>query len=131
MPTANAKSANGKIRSRKRTLILLAAIGAFIGFVFYSLERIEPVKVVDGRIERQGDRVFIRGVLRNTGPDLQALALEVSYYDGQGHKLAADKVEVGLLRHGTDVPFKTPARELAGVSDFSIYLDRGRNPYGN
>ena len=131
MPTAAAKTAPDKMRSRRRALVLLALAAAFVVFVFYSLERVEPVKVVGGRIERQGGHVFVQGVLRNTGPDLQAIGLEVSYYDGRGNKLAEDKLEVEGLRHGADVPFKMPARELGGVSDFSIHLDRGRNPYGN
>ncbi len=100
-------------------------------FVFYSLAQVEPVKVVGGRIEHQGGRAFVQGVLRNTGPGLRAIDIEVTYYDERGNKLAEDKLAVEGLRHGADVPFKMPARELAGVSDFSIRLDRGRNPYGN
>jgi len=131
LPIAAKIATNKKSRSRRRALILLALAVAFVVFVFYSLAQVEPVKVVGDRIERQGGRVFVQGVLRNTGPDLQAISLDVTYYDERGNKLAEDKLAVEGLHHGADVPFKMPARELAGVSDFSIRLDRGRNPYGN
>ncbi len=135
MPISPSKPATNhareKTKSRRRSIALLAIAAAFIVFVLYSLVTIEPVQVVDGRIERQGDRVFVQGVLKNSGPDLKAISVEVSYFDQRGKKLAEDKLRVEGLRHEAAVPFKTPARELAGVSDFSIHLDRGRNAYGN
>ena len=120
-----------KLRSRKRMTTLALVALAFVIFVFYSLERVEPVKVLVSAIQHEGDRVFVQGVLRNTGSDLGAVGLEVSYYDQRGKKLADDRIEVDGLRSDTDVPFKTPARELAGVSEFSLRVDRGHNPYGN
>ncbi len=131
MPTRPTAAESKKTRSRKRVLILLAAVVAFIGFVFYSLERVEPLKVVESRMERQGDRVFVEGTIRNTGPDLPAVEIEVSYYDERGAKLASDKLTVSGLREGANVAFKTPSRQLAGAGSFSIYFNRGRNPYGN
>jgi hypothetical protein len=131
LPTRSAAADSKKTRPRKRILILLAAVAAFIGFVFYSLERVEPLKVIDSRMERQGDRVFVEGTIRNTGPDLPGVELEVSYYDERGAKLASDKLTVSGLREGADVTFKTPVRQLAGAGSFSIYFNRGRNPYGN
>ncbi|MGD0073596.1 MAG: hypothetical protein ABSD31_04580 [Candidatus Binataceae bacterium] len=120
-----------KTKSRRRSIVLLAVAAAFIVFVLYSLVMIEPVQVVNGHIERQGDRVFVQGVLKNSGSDLKAISVEVSYFDQRGKKLAEDKIRVEGLRHEAEVPFKTPARELTGASDFSIRLDRGRNAYGN
>jgi hypothetical protein len=111
--------------------VAFGLVAAFVAFVFYSLERVEPIKVIGGRIEHEGGRVFVEGALKNTGPDVPAIGLEVNYYDGRGNKLGEDKLDVAGLRHGAEVPFKMPARDLAGASDFSIHLDRGRNPYGN
>ena len=129
--TPAARTATANIKSRKRGLILLAVVTAFVAFVFYSLTGVEPVKVTGGHLERQGGRVMVRGVLHNTGPDLKTLGVEVTYYDSRGHKLAQDRLEVANLRHDADVPFQAPERELPEASDFSIQLDRGRNPYGN
>ncbi len=131
LPTRSTATGNKKTGSRARILIPLAAVAAFIGFVFYSLERIEPLKVIESRMQRQGDLIFVEGTIRNTGPDLRAIELEASYYDERGAKLGSDKVAVSDLRQGADVSFKTPARQLAGAASFSIYFNRGRNPYGN
>jgi len=131
LPTRSAGAESKKTGSRKGILMLLALAAAFIGFVFYSLERVEPLKVLDSRMERQGDRVFVQGTIRNTGHDLPAVELEVSYYDERGAKLASDRLTISGLRHDADVSFKTPAHQLAGAESFSIYFDRGRNPYGN
>ena len=131
MPTRSAGAESKKTGSRKGILMLLVLAAAFIGFVFYSLERVEPLKVLDSRMERQGDHVFVQGTIRNTGHDLPAVGLEVSYYDERGAKLASDRLTISGLRHDADVSFKTPAHQLAGAESFSIYFDRGRNPYGN
>jgi hypothetical protein len=121
----------GKRKGFRRAPLLIPLSIVFIVFVFYSLERVEPIKVVGDRIERQGDLVFVEGTLRNTGADAHELDLEVSYFDKGGRKIGDDKIEVKSLPSGADLPFKMPVRQLSGVKDYSLRLDRGHNPYGN
>ena len=126
---------SGKITGKRTVLrqvpLLIPLSIVFIIFVFYSLERVEPIKVVGDRIERQGDQVFVEGTLKNTGADAQQLNLEVSYFDKGGRKIGDDTLEVKSLPGGTDMPFKMPVHQLSGVKDYSLRLDRGHNPYGN
>ena len=116
---------------RKSTLTILIVAAAFAAFIFYSLFRVEPVRVVASHLEHRGGQVFVDGSLRNTGPDLGPLDLEVHYYDANGRALGQDKIAVPGMKRGTETHFATPPRPLGGVSEFSIYLNHGRNPYGN
>lgn len=116
---------------RKSTLAILIVAIAFAAFVFYSLFKVEPVRVVASHLERRGGQVFVDGSLKNTGPDLGPLDVEVHYYDANGRALGQDKIVVSGMKTGTEEHFATPPRALGDVSEFSIYLNHGRNPYGN
>jgi len=54
---------------RKSAVIVLLVALCFVGYVFYSLIGVEPVKVADTRLVRSGDRVSVEGEVRNTGDD--------------------------------------------------------------
>jgi hypothetical protein len=116
---------------RKSAIIILLGALCFAGYVFYSLGSVEPVKVADTRLVRSGDRVSVEGEVRNTGDDTGPLQLEVHYFDRDGHSIGKDVVSMDGLRHGAAAHFKSSARQDDGVADFSIYLNHGRNPYGN
>ncbi|MFZ1890238.1 MAG: FxLYD domain-containing protein [Candidatus Binataceae bacterium] len=116
---------------RKSTLAILIVAVAFGAFVFYSLFKVEPVRVITSHLEHRGAEIFVDGSLRNTGPDLGPLDVEVHYYDANGRSLGQDKVVVEEMKSGGEAHFATPPRSLGEVSDFSIYLNHGRNPYGN
>ncbi len=118
-------------RLRPASGLILAGAAGFVVLVFALLARVEPIEVVSSRLDRAGDQVSVEGVLRNTGADAGAISLEVRYYDSQGRKLAEDKVALGGLRSGAETRFASPARRLEDVRDFTVYIDRGRNPYGN
>ena len=120
-------------RGRIRPASALIAVGAvaFAALVFAMLARVEPIEVVSSRLDRAGEQVSVEGVLRNTGPDAGAVSLEVRYYDSQGRMLADDQIPLGRLRSGAKIGFSSPARRLEDVGSFTIYVDRGRNPYGN
>jgi hypothetical protein len=115
---------------RSAITVLLGAL-CFAGYVFYALVGVEPVKVADTRLVRTGDQVLVEGEVRNTGDDTGPLQVEVHYFDRDGHAIGKDIVSVDGLRHGAATHFKSPPRPDAGVADFSIYLNHGRNPYGN
>jgi hypothetical protein len=116
---------------RKSTVAILIAALVFAGFVFYSLLSVEPVRVIASHLERRGAVVFVDGNLRNTGPDLGPVDVEVHYYDAHGRALGQDKIVVAQMKKGAEAHFATPPRMLGEVSEFSIYLNHGRNPYGN
>lgn len=118
-------------RMRKSTIVLLVVAAGFAAFVFYSLTRVEPVKVVRSQMNRSGGEVCVVGELRNTGRKSGPLDLEVHYFNKSGREIGQDKIVVGGMARGAKAAFRTPERALPGASDFSIYLNHGRNPYGN
>jgi len=116
---------------RKGGWVMLAGALAFVGFVFYSLVSVEPVKVLRSRLEHDGNRVCVAGQVRNTADRVRAIDLEVHYYDRNGRPLGQDTLKLDGLKAGTVREFKSPQRAIDGVQDFSIYMNNGRNPYGN
>ena len=111
------------------TLVLVAL--CFVGFVFYALLGSEPVKLSKVQLVRTQGRVSVRGKLHNTGGDTGPLQIEVRYYDRDGRAMGEDTVPLDGLHHGDAAEFSSPPRADRGVADFSIYLNHGRNPYGN
>jgi hypothetical protein len=116
---------------RKGAIIVLVGALCFVGYVFFTLVGVEPVKVADTRLVRSEGRVLVEGEVRNTGGDTGPLQVEVHYFDRAGRPIGQDNVSVDGLRRGAAVHFKSPPRADDGVADFSIYLNHGRNPYGN
>ena len=110
---------------------MLAGGIAFAGFVFYSLLSVEPVKVVNSHLEHSSGLVDVAGQVRNTAERARAIELEVHYYDRIGRPLGQDTLTLSGLGPGATRAFKSPPRAIDGVEDFSIYLNNGRNPYGN
>jgi hypothetical protein len=116
---------------RKGTLFILPGAIAFVAIVFVLLTRAQPVKVLDSHFEREGDSVFVSGDLRNTGATPATIDLEIHYYDSAGRPLGEDRMQVGPLAAGADRHFRGPAHVPGTVANFSLYLNQGRNPYGN
>jgi hypothetical protein len=116
---------------RKGTLFMLLAAMAFAATVFVLLTRAQPVKVIDSHFEREGDRVFVSGDLRNTGAQPATLDLEIHYYDSAGRALGEDRMQIGPLEAGAERHFRGPAHVPGAIANFSLYLNEGRNPYGN
>src|SRR6202790_3808119 len=116
---------------RKGGLIVLLGALCFAAYVLYSLTGVEPVKVADTRLIRSGDQVSVEGEVRNTGDDPGPLQVEVHYFDRDGHSIGKDVISMDGLHRGAATHFKSSPRRDDGVADFSIYLNHGRNPYGN
>lgn len=116
---------------RKGAIAILLAALCFVAFVFYALVGSEPVKVSQVRLVRSGGEVSVQGEVLNTGDDSGPLQVEVRYYDRQGHTVGKDIVSIDGLRRGGATHFASSPRIDSGVADFSIYLNHGRNPYGN
>src|ERR1700691_4875009 len=116
---------------RRATLFILLGAIAFVAVVFSLLLQVQPIKVIDSRLEHEGDQVFVTGDLRNTGARPATLDLEIHYYDHAGRPLGEDRLQVGPLGAGAGEHFRGPAHSAGSVEDFSLYLNQGRNPYGN
>ena len=104
---------------------------AFGGLVFHQLERAEPVKVEQSRLVRDAGGIHVDGKLHNRGADEGPIDLEVRYFDSSGRTIGQDKIQIEKLAGGAETDFHSSARNIAGVASFSIYLNHGRNPYGN
>ena len=116
---------------RKGAIIVLLAAMGFGAYVFFALINVEPIKVAGTHLIRSGDEVSVEGELHNTGADAGPIEVEVRYYDRSGRAIGNDKISVEGLRSGAESRFRSTQRKLEGVADFSIYLNHGRNPYGN
>ena len=116
---------------RKSTIVIGLAALLFAGYVFHSLFNVEPVQVESSRLERGGGAVFVSGEVKNTGSETGPIKLEVRYYDQGGRQVGSDTVQLAAMDPGATATFRSSPRRLAGVASFSIYLNHGRNPYGN
>jgi len=116
---------------RKGAIIILLGALCFAGYVFFALVGTEPVKVGETRLVRSGGQVLVEGEVRNTGGDTGPLQIEVHYFDREGHSIGKDVVSMDGLRRGAATHFKSSPRPDEGIADFSIYLNHGRNAYGN
>ena len=117
------------MRVSKIAIVVLCL--AFAGWVFYALHTAEPVRVMETSLKHVDGGVFVQGKIQNTGPDTGPVAIEVRYYDGGGHLVGRDKIVVDKLPQGQVASFRTPARAIDRATSFSVYLNHGRNPYGN
>jgi hypothetical protein len=109
----------------------LVITAGFVGFVVYSLLWSEPVKVLHPQLRHSSDGEFVSGAVENTGSAEESVSLEVRYYDGNGHQVASDTVQLENLASGATREFELPGRPLPVDASYSIYLNHGRNPYGN
>lgn len=103
----------------------------FVGFVVYSLLQTEPVKVLHSGLRYSAGGAYVSGAVQNTGAADESVSLEVRYYDAGGHQVASDVVNLDRIGSGETSDFSAPTRRLPPDASYSIYLNHGRNPYGN
>jgi hypothetical protein len=93
---------------RKGTLFILLGATAFVAVVFVLLAHVQPIKVIDSRLEHEGDNVFVAGDLRNTSARPATLDLEIHYYDNAGRPLGEDRLQVGPAQRRRRAAFSRP-----------------------
>lgn len=116
---------------RRSSWIILGALAAFAALVFFALTTAEPIKVVSSRLEHDGSRIFVAGTVRNTADGIRSVDLEVHYFDRSGRALGQDTLPIEGLGASAERSFRSPPRTIDDVAEYSIYLNNGRNPYGN
>jgi|YelNatPaOPRAMG01_1025707.scaffolds.fasta_scaffold04956_11 hypothetical protein len=116
---------------KKGSLIILVASLVFVALVFHSLVDVQPVHVLASRLERDDGKIFVVGKVKNTSSHPVGIDLEVHYYAKNGQRLGQDTISLNNLKAGEVAPFRSPPRALPGAAEFSLYLNHGRNPYGN
>lgn len=116
---------------RLSNAIIVVLVVGFVGFVFYSLLRVEPLEISGGRIEHRGNQVFVTGTVTNTGSKPQVAALELKLYDASGHLITRQNVRSGLLQPGQSQQFSSPPISALEADKFTVQVDRGNNMYGN
>jgi hypothetical protein len=116
---------------RKSSVIVFVLLAGFTAFLLHSLFGVSPVTVIGSHLQHEGDRVFVIGQLKNTSSHPAAIDLEVHYFDRTGRAIGQNTLNLDAIPPGSVRQFKTPAKVLNGVADFSLYLNHGRNPYGN
>jgi hypothetical protein len=115
---------------RARWLILIGA-AVFCTGVLFLLYQAEPVEVTISHLEQSGGQVYIAGQVHNRGDAARAIKLELHYYDRDGRALGLDTLTLNDLPGGSTQDFRGPAHQAGTIADYSIYLNEGRNPYGN
>lgn len=75
--------------------------------------------------------MFVEGKLVNTGSATGPVNLEVRYYGKDGRPVGEDNLRIGAIGAGATTEFRGPAHPPGAISGFSLYLNHGRNPYGD
>ena len=68
---------------------------------------------------------------RNTEATASAVNVEVTFFDGGGRQLSKEVIALSNLEAGATAAFRTHPQRLADVTDYTIYVNTGRNMYGN
>ena len=67
----------------------------------------------------------------NTGSNPLAAGLKVQLFDGGGHRLAEQTLELGKLAPGRSTAFASQPINASKAEKFTIQIDHGTDMYGN
>ena len=123
-----ARSRNARII---RPILGLLGVLGFTCYMIWALRAEDAIRVISKQIERTVAGVVVSGEVYNASSATASISVEVSFFNRDGRKLADEIVELGNLPVGGSAPFSTRPREIANVQEYSIYINSGRNMYGN
>jgi hypothetical protein len=103
----------------------------FLGYFLWALRSEETFRVVEKKIEHTDNGVVVSGEVYNASASPTALNVEVSFFDSRGRELSKETVTLNSLDSGGHATFRTQPKQLPDVKDYTIYLNTGRNMYGN
>ncbi len=115
----------------KRTLLWLALLVVFTGYLIWALRAEEAFQVANKKLEYTDAGVVVSGEVRNTAAAASAVNVEVTFFDGHGRQLGKEVIALSNLEAGATAAFRTQPQRLADVKDYTIYVNTGRNMYGN
>lgn len=120
-------------RNKRKVRVLLGLIGilGFAGYMIWALRTEASIRVISKKLERTAAGVVVSGEVYNASQARTSVNVEVSFFNNDGRKLANEVIELHNLPVGGSAPFHTQPREIANVKDYSIYINSGRNMYGN
>jgi len=123
--------ARSESKRTQRTIVWLGVVIAFIGYFFWALQSEEVFRVVSKKLEQTDAGVIVSGEVHNTTTSPSAINIEVTLFNQRGQKLSEETVTLANVQAGGTASFRTQPKQLADVKDYTIYVNTGRNMYGN
>lgn len=118
-------------RNTRKMLLWLVVVMAFVGYIFWALREEEPFRVTHTRLEKSDQGISLIGELSNSAAAVPAINVEVTFYNRQGREVGKEIIALDNVAAGATVVFRTPPRRLTDMQRYTIYVNTGRNPYGN
>ena len=115
----------------KRTWGWLVVLAVFLGYFAWALQSEEVFRVVNKKLEQTPNGLVVSGEVLNTAATASGVNIEVTFFDHQGRQLTQETVTLDHLAAGATAPFRTPPKLLTNVKDYTIFVNTGRNMYGN
>ncbi len=115
----------------RRTLLWLAVVSVFAVYLIWALRAEEVFPVTNKKLEYTDSGVIVSGEIRNTAATASAVNVEVTFFDARGRQLSKEVITLDNLETGATVAFRTQPKMLTDVKDYTIYVNTGRNMYGN
>jgi hypothetical protein len=116
---------------RKRTLGWLVVLAVFLGYFVWALQSEEVFRVVSKKLEQTPNGLVVSGEVLNTATTASGVNIEVTFFDQQGRQLTQETVALDHLAAGATAVFRTQPKLLTNVKDYTIFVNTGRNMYGN
>jgi len=112
-------------------LLWLTVLLVFIAYLIWALRAEEAFQVTDKKLEYTDSGVIVSGEIRNTAATTATVNVEVTFFGAQGRQLGKETVTLPNLEAGATAAFRTQPKMLPEVKDYTIYVNTGRNMYGN
>ncbi len=123
-----ARRRNARITQRAVGVIVVLV---FAGYLLWALRTEEKFRVVSKKLERTNAGVVVSGEIYNAASTATAVKVEVTFFSSSGHKLGEEVVDLSNLPTGSSTAFHTQPQQLFDVQDYSIFINTGKNMYGN
>jgi hypothetical protein len=123
--------ARSESKRTQRTIVWLGIVAALVGYFFWALQSEEVFRVVSKKLEQTDAGVVVSGEIHNTTTSPSAINVEVTLFNQRGQKLSEETVTLDNVQAGSTVLFRTQPKRVTDVKDYTIYVNTGRNMYGN
>ena len=115
----------------QRMLLWLTVLISFVVYLLWALRAEETFQVMNKKLEYTDSGVLVSGEIRNTAATVATVNVEVTFFDARGRQLGKETIALPNLEAGTTTAFRTQPKLLTDVKDYTIYVNAGRNMYGN